>query len=107
MDKHDYGTSPASMGLTIRTIRVGEVRAPMLESWGRRMMRLERERGWLIELAAGITDIVHTGSTERVDEAWIALSDDIRAEIQAKETDQDDYPGTHYPLPYTAGRFGP
>ena len=107
MTDHKHGTSPASMGLTIRTIRVSEVRAPMLERWGKHMMELERERGWLIELAAGITDIVHTGDTERVDEAWIAISDDLKAEIQDKETDHDGYDSYPRPLPYTAGRFGP
>ncbi len=43
MTDHDYGTSPASMGRTIRTIRVSEVRAPMLEAWGKRFMELEDE----------------------------------------------------------------
>ncbi len=46
----------------------------------------ERERAQLIELAAGITDIIHTGNTERVTEAFIALSENVRKEIERKET---------------------
>ncbi len=47
--KHDYGTSPSSMGLTIRTIRVSEVRAPMLARWGEAFMNLEEDNKRLQE----------------------------------------------------------
>jgi len=79
----------------------------IISDLGDELIKVKRERAWLIELAAGITDIVHTSSTERVDEAWIALSDDIRAEINDKETKHNGDDPDPRPLPYTAGRFGP
>ena len=45
----EYGTSKSSLGLTIRTIRVSEVRAPMLERWGQRVMELQDDRDALLD----------------------------------------------------------
>ena len=65
-----------------------------------------KERDWLVELAAGITEIVHTGDTKRVDEAWIAMSTDLQKEINFKEGGEEGEVRSG-PLPYTAGRLGP
>ncbi len=67
---------------------------------------LKRERNWLVELAAGISQIVETGSTERVSEAWIAMSTDLQKEINFRDSG-DEGEVTSGPLPYTDGKFGP
>ena len=91
----EYGTSPSSMGRTIRTIRVSEVRAPMLELWGRKIMELEddkenleRDRSSLITLVLALKRSWKTGDPAYANEARIGLAVGAEMALEAAEEEE-------------------